>query len=332
MKKEAHIIAEVGTNHNGQYATAEQLIDVAVEAGANSVKFQIIYPEGLYLPRQLINGTYINNEVFQKRASMMLTDDMYRSLSMYSQSKGIGFSASVFDRRGIELLNSLNVDYIKIASCDLNNSPLLIQAAETGRCLVLSTGMASLGEIEQAVSDVTATGNTNIILMHCVSVYPAPLERMNLGFLHTLQQAFGFPVGLSDHTESNLAAAIAVSMGVMWIEKHLTLDRTSEGFDHAYAMEPHSMASYIADIRSSESACCRRLNKIGTQEATVKQRARRGLYAARDIAVGEIIKQTDILIVRPEGPLRPNDIQLVLGRTLRHAIQQYEPLTLSILV
>lgn len=332
MTTETHIIAEAGTNHGGQYATAEKLIDVAVESGADSVKFQIIYPEGLYLPRLFVDGAYADNEVFQKRASMMLTDDEYRNLAAYCQSKGIGFSASVFDRRGIDLLDSLHVDYIKIASCDLNNSPLLIQAAETGRCLVLSTGMATLGEIERAVSDVTATGNTNIVLMHCVSVYPAPFERMNLSFLHTLQQAFGFPVGLSDHTESSLAAAIAVSMGVTWIEKHFTLDRTAEGFDHAYAMEPSAMTAYIADVRASEAACRRQISKVGEKEATVKQRARRGLYAARDIAAGETITEADILIVRPEGPLRPNDIHLVQGRTLRQAIRQYEPFSLDMLV
>jgi sialic acid synthase SpsE len=331
MTRRIHIIAEAGTNHNGKYATAEKLVDAAVESGADSVKYQIIYPEGLYLPHLFVDGTYQENEVFQKRASMMLSDDDYRNLAKYCEAKGIGFSASIFDRRGIALLDSMQVEYIKIASCDLNNSPLLVQAAETGRRLIISTGMASLGEIEQAVSDVTATGNTNIVLMHCVSVYPAPLDRMNLTFLQTLKQAFGFPIGLSDHTEQSLAAAIAVSMGVEWIEKHVTLDRTTEGFDHKYAMEPQALAEYIADVRSSEAACQHQPIKVGEQERTVKQRARRGLYAARDIAAGEMIAATDILIVRPEGPLSPNDKNLVEGRKSRRSIRQYEPFSFDLL-
>lgn len=325
-----HIIAEAGTNHNGTPETAGQLIDAALHAQANSVKFQIIYPEGLYLPRFFVNGQYTENDVFHLRAARMLSDDDYRALADLCRTKGIGFSASVFDKRGIDLLDELDAEYIKIASCDLNNSHLLRQAAACGRRLIISTGMASLGEIEQAVADVVATGNTDIVLMHCVSVYPCPTERMNLGFLRVLQQAFGFPVGLSDHTENSLAAAIAASFGVEWIEKHLTLDRTSTGFDHAYAMEPAMMAGYIADIRASEAACQRQRIKIGAAEATVKQRARRGLYAARDIAPGEEVTEADILIVRPENTLNPNDTNLLIGRRTRHQLRQYEPLSLDV--
>lgn len=327
--QEIHIIGEAGTNHNGIFETAKTLVNVAAGAGANSVKFQMIYPDGLYLRRLFQDGQYIDNEVFQKRLASMLSDDDYRNLAAYCKAKGIGFSASVFDRRGIDLLDELDVGFFKIASCDLNNSRLLIEAAERGRRLVISTGMASLGEIERAVSDMVATGNTDIVLMHCVSVYPCPTERMNLSFLDVLKRAFGFPVGLSDHTENSLSGAIAIAMGAKWVEKHFTLDREAEGFDHAYAMEPVDFAQFVGDMRSAAEACRRQSVKVQSDEAGVKIRARRGLHAARDIQEGEVLRETDVLVVRPEGPLSPNDLPLVLGRTAKCLIHQYETLSLD---
>jgi len=327
MVESVHIIAEAGTNHNGKLETAKSLVDIAKQAGADSVKFQLIYPEGLYLPKFFQDGKYVENEVFKKRAAGMMTDQDYGELAAYCKTSGIPFSASVFDIRGLDLLESLDVPYFKIASCDLNNSPFLIQVAERGRKMIVSTGMASLGEIERAVSDMLSTGNQDIVLMHCVSVYPAHLANMNLAFIDTLRSAFGLPVGLSDHTESSLAAAIGIAKGITWIEKHFTQDRTSPGFDHAYAMEPSMLKQYILDIRASEAACRHQGSKLQPAEAQVKTRARRGLYAARDIQAGEILKMEDVLIVRPEGPMAPVDIVRVIGRAIRRDLHQYEPLS-----
>ncbi len=321
-----HLIAEAGTNHNRCVATGKKLIDVGRAAGADSVKFQMIWPEGLYLPKFYADGVYSESEVFAQRAEGALSPDEFRELAAHCRATGIAFSSSVFDRTGIALLDELDVEYIKIASCDLNNSPLICAAAETGRRIILSTGMSALKEIEQAVMDVRATGNDNVVLMHCVSVYPAPTERMNLGFIDTLRSKFDFEVGLSDHTESRIAAAIAVSKGVTWIEKHITLDRASSGFDHAYAMEPESFAQYVRDVRVAEEACTSPRDKVLPEEATVRQRARRSLYASRDIEAGETIREQDVLVVRPEGPLRPNDLPQVLGCAARRTIHQYEAL------
>jgi len=330
MTRRLHIIAEAGTNHNGRRDVAERLVDVALAAGADSVKFQIIYPDGLYLPRAFQNGRYTDNEVFGKRLSTMLRDDDYHALAGYCKRIGIEFGASVFDRRGIDLLDQLDASYVKIASCDLNNSRLLIEAAERKRRLVISTGMASLEEIERAVSDVVATGNRDLILMHCVSVYPCPTERMNLSFLGVLQHAFGFPVGLSDHTENSLAAAMAIGMGAEWIEKHFTLDRKAEGFDHAYAMEPADFGRFVRDMRSATEACRTQNVKVQSAEVSVKARARRGVYAAHDIEEGGVLRETDVIVVRPEGPLRPNDLPLILGKVATRKIVQYEPLSLDL--
>ncbi len=329
MNDTLHIIAEAGTNHNADPATARELIDVAIAAGADSVKFQVIYPEGLYLPRTLEDGVYKDNEVFEIRRAGMLSDDDYSELATFCREKEIPMSASVFDRRGLDLLDEIDAPYIKLASSDLNNSDLLKAAAERGRKMIISTGMASLGEVERAVKDILSTGNRDLVLMHCVSAYPCPAADTNLGFIKTLDAAFGFPLGYSDHTQSSVAGAIAVSMGVTWLEKHFTLDCNAEGFDHIYAMEPEPLKSYIADMRSAAAACCRPHEKVRGTEATVKPRARRGLYAARDIASGETLTQDDILIVRPEGPLLPNQAELILGRTVRADIRQYEALALD---
>jgi N,N'-diacetyllegionaminate synthase len=325
-----HIIAEAGTNHGGDLATAKQLVDAARASESDSVKFQIIYPEGLYLPRFFRDGTYVDNEVFAQRAASMLADDEYRELADYCRTLGIEFTATVFDKRGIALVDELGVAYIKTASCDLNNSRHLVACAETGRRVVISTGMASLGEIERAVADVLATGNSDLVLMHCVSVYPCRLEDMNLGFLSTLKSEFGLPVGLSDHTESSLAAAIAVSMGATWVEKHFTLDRSAVGFDHSYAMEPQGLRSYVSDVRSAEAACAPRADKLIAVEEGVRCKARRSVYAARDIEPGTILSEEDLLVVRPEGPLAPNEAQLLIGRRAERPISRYEPLTMEL--
>ncbi len=190
--------------------------------------------------------------------------------------------------------------------------------------------MASLGEIEQAVQTVVATGNRDLVLMHCVSVYPCPLERMNLHFLTTLRTAFGFPVGLSDHTESSLAAAIAVSLGAEWLEKHFTYDRQAKGFDHAYAMEPLGLAQYVRDVRAATRACLPTTDKLQADECNTRKRARRAIYAARQILPSERIEERDLLIVRPEGPLSPADLPLILGRRPVRTIQAYEPLALDL--
>ena len=160
-----------------------------------------------------------------------------------------------------------------------------------------------MSEVRNTVGAIEAMGHKDLVLMHCVSVYPCPTRQMNLQFLTSLREEFGYEIGLSDHTENSLAAAAAVALGVTWIEKHFTLDRTSQGFDHAYAMEPEMLTEYIQDVRAIEAAMLGSEDKVGEQEASVKVRARRGLYAARDIQPGEVIQEDDVLIVRPEAAL-----------------------------
>lgn len=325
-----HIIAEAGTNHNADPELGRQLIDVGKEAGADSVKFQIIYPEGLYVEKlKDESGGFQDNEVIEIRRKGMLSDSDYRSLSTYAQHQGVPLSASIFDQRGIDLLEEFDPPYIKIASCDANNIPLITAAAKTGRKLIVSTGMSTMSEVRSTVKALEAIGHQDLVLMHCVSVYPCPTQQMNLQFLTSLRQEFGYEIGLSDHTENSLAAAAAVALGVSWIEKHFTLDRASQGFDHAYAMEPDMLSEYIRDVRAVEAAMLGTEAKVGEQESSVKLRARRGLYAARDIQPGQVIQEDDVLIVRPEAALVPGQLRVVVGQKSVGHIPQFEPLTLD---
>lgn len=321
-----HIIAEAGTNHGGSVDRARSLVDHAADAGADSVKFQIIHPDGLYLENLWQDGELVRNEVFDARLRQMLPDDAWQVVADHARSRGIGFGASVFDRRGLEILDEVDADYIKIASCDLNNGPLITEACKYERQLIVSTGMSSGDEVAEAVGHIEEGGATDPVLMHCTSVYPCPTADAQLGFIPRLS-TFGRTLGFSDHTEQSIAAAAALAMGITWIEKHITDDRQADGFDHGYAMEPDMMQQYIADVRAVELALEGDRRKPPTAEMTVRSRARRGLWAARDLPAGTTIAAGDVALVRPEGPLAPNDLQALVGRTLKTALRQSEPFT-----
>lgn len=316
-----HVIAEAGTNHNGDVATGKELVAAAAAAGADSVKFQIIHPEELYLP---------DNPAVEARRKTMLADDDWRELAAAAEAAGLGFSASVFGTTGLDLLDELDPPYLKIASTDLNNTRFVREVAERGRRVILSTGMSTIDEVERGVAAVAEAGNEDLVLLHCVSVYPVTLARMRLWFIDELKR-FGYPVGLSDHTESNEAAAVAVAKGCTWFEKHLTLDRSSEGFDHAYATEPAQFAAYVAAIREAEEALDPTVEKLGPDERATAERARRALYAATDLAEGDELSPEQVLVVRPQGPMPADQADAVVGRRLKRAVAQYEPLTPDLL-
>lgn len=324
-----HVIAEAGTNHNGDLETARRLVDVAATAGADSVKFQLIHPERLYLPAHPTANGYEENPVVEARRAQELSEDAYRELADYCRKRAIDFSASVFDIAGAEFLADLGVRYIKVASSDLDNIQLVRAICQLGPRVVLSTGMATLPEIDRTLSEVEKV-SPDLVLLHCVSVYPAALEDMNLPFIEELKQ-FGYPVGLSDHTRGTAASAMALAIGATWFEKHFTLDREQEGFDHAYALEPAELEDYVRDLAASRAAVTPRAEKVGAHERTVAERARRSIYAARDLHDGDLLTEDDLLVVRPKGPLAAADFDRVIGRRLSAPLRRYEPLTWEVL-
>ena len=323
-----HIIAEAGSNYNGSVELAQDLNTVAAESGADSVKYQIIYPEGLYRQAQYHYGHYDISEVLRIRQEGVLTDDEWRTVFEDAYEKNIPCSASAFDLKGLKLLESLNCPYLKIASSDLNNVRFLREAASYGKTMVVSTGMSSLSDIENSVNVLSKEGieGEKLVLLHCVSAYPSLLQDTNLSFINTLKHAFGTAVGFSDHTLSSEAACAAVALGATWIEKHFTTDRTLSGFDHKHAAEPAVMKEYVASIRAIEASLQYQPAKIGEAENYTRQRARRGLYAARDIPAGQTITDEDILIVRPQNHMPAESIDRIVGKPISTAVKANDPI------
>jgi len=323
------IIAEAGTNNNGQYNQAIALMDIAKRCQADFIKFQIIYTDGLYLPGSYEYGHYDIDDVRKIRDKGIMTDVEYKRLNDYGHKLNLPFTASIFDKRGLDLVLNLNVPFIKIASGDLNNLHLLRQVAKSGKKIILSTGMSTLEDIKKSVDEIIKIGNEDIVLMHCVSIYPADTEQTNLRFIEVLIKEFGLPVGFSDHTETSLAACMALSLGATWFEKHFTEDRGQVGLDHAHAMEENGLKKYINDLRASNKALELKKTKVGEAELFTRKRARRSLYAAIDIKPGELITEKQILIVRPENLMDAADIDLIVGSIAKTTIKQYEPFSLE---
>lgn len=326
-----HIIAEGCTNHDGGEDKAQKLIAAAHETGADSIKFQLIYPEKLYIPKIQENGELIDNPVIAARKKSQLSDDAYVRLSQFAQKTGIPLTASVFDSRGLELLSSFNPPYIKLASCDLNNLPLLAEAAKLAKILVISSGMAELWEIEQALDTVAKNGSAKVVLLHCVSVYPAPLESTNLAVIPMLKERFGVTVGFSDHTLGSTAASAALALGATWFEKHFTLNTSDAGFDHQHSTAPEDFKQYVCTLRGINQALAVKDIKLNEAECQLRPRARRGVYAAKQLPEGHIITPGDLLIVRPEAEFKPDQLDLLVGKKLTQSLKQFEPLQKKVL-
>lgn len=316
-----HVIAEAGSNHGGDKALAQALVQVAHSAGADSVKFQFIHPEGLYLPFAPSPNGRVQSPVYAQRLKEVLSQEAWKETWDYAARLGIPIASSVFDQSGIDLLMALGSPYVKIASTDLNNEPLIELVISTGSPVILSTGLSSLGEIENALALFSRhNALSRLVVMHCVSVYPCPLMDTNLRMISTLRAAFDVEVGFSDHTEGSIAACLAVALGATWIEKHFTVDKALPGFDHRYACNPEEFTRYVSDIRDAERALLPNRIKVGEAERVTALRARRGLYAKRDLSPGHVITEDDILCVRPSGPLSPQHIPLLVGKTITHSI------------
>jgi N,N'-diacetyllegionaminate synthase len=322
------IIAEAGSNHNGELGLALKLVEFAKKSGANSVKFQFIYPEGLYIPSYVTADSCVDNPVFNRRQKEVLSQNDWEVIWAHARKIEIIPSASIFDLRGLELLAELGAPYVKIASTDLNNTSLIKAAAGAGMPLYLSTGMSTISEIDTAVSAFNQVASLDkLTLFHCVSIYPCPIEESNLEMIQILKNTFGVRVGFSDHTSTNLASCLAVALGAEVIEKHFTIDKSLPGFDHAHALSFDELSSFVADVRASGLAIQRKIPKVGQAESVTKIRARRGIYAARDLLEGEILTEKDVLVVRPKTELNPDDLSLLIGKRVSSRINKYEPLS-----
>ena len=319
------IIAEAGVNHDGDLRRAFELIDAAAEAGADAVKFQTFRASALATATApKANYQRRSGPAGQSQQAMLerleLDEAAHRELSQRAAERGIGFLSSPFDFDSALMLIEVGVGLLKIGSGELTHLPLLRRLGSLPVPVVLSTGMSDLAEVEAAVAALRQGGCAHLALLHCVSCYPADPAEANLRAMATLADAFGLPVGFSDHTPGIAVALAARAMGACIIEKHLTLDRHLPGPDHHASLEPQAFAELVAGVRHVEAAMGDGIKRPTAGERHTRQVARRSLVTARALETGTVIDAAMLDALRPGGGISPSRLEQVLGRRARRAL------------
>jgi N,N'-diacetyllegionaminate synthase len=316
------IIAEAGVNHNGSLDLALRLVEAAKASGADAVKFQTFRAD-LLATRSAHKAPYqerttLNTESqFEMLQRLELDAAAHERLISYCRQIGIQFLSSPFDTQSADLLAGMDVPRFKVPSGEITNLPFLQHLARLGRPLILSTGMSTLGEVEEAVHVLQAAGASDLTLLHCVTEYPAPYAEVNLRAMQTLKSAFGLPVGYSDHTPGIDIAIAAAALGAEVIEKHFTLDRSLPGPDHAASLEPVELQQMVAAIRHVEVALGTGIKSPAPCELPNISVARKSVVAARALREGHKLATGDLDIKRPGTGLAPKLLPVLIGRTLR---------------
>lgn len=318
MPEPCYIIAEIGVNHNGSMDLARQLIDAAADARADAVKFQTFRAEDLVTATaekaayQKAN-TQNDDSQFTMLKALELTEPQFAELYAYCQQKGIAFLSTPFGEAAVDLLARIGVDAFKVSSGDLTHHGLLSHIGAQGRPVILSTGMGTIGEIEEALAAIARGGSVPVSLLHCVSNYPADPEDCNLAAMDTMAQAFGLPVGWSDHSMGAAISWAAVARGARIIEKHITLDQSLPGPDHKASMEPGEFTDFVDGIRKIEAAIGTGRKTPTAAEVQVAKGARRSITTVRDLKKGTVLRAEDLKVVRPGTGLAPKYLDLVIG-------------------
>lgn len=322
-----YIIAEIGVNHNGLLPLAFELIDAAVEAGADAVKFQKRDLDSLYSKKYLDNanaGEKTLRYLLPILQRVELPDSAYYQILEYCQQKGITFLCSAFDIKSAEFLAALGIPAYKVASADLTNLPLLDHLARTGKPLILSTGMSRMEEVAFTVDFLKERG-VEFALLHCNSTYPAAFEDINLRFMNRLRE-FGVPVGYSGHERGIAVSTVASALGACIIERHITLDRTMDGPDHAASLEPQGFRKMVRDIRQVDEALGAGEEKfISRGEILNREVLGKSLVAARAIEPGEVITTEMVTVKGPALGLSPQRYKELLGRVAVRSLEADEP-------
>jgi N-acetylneuraminate synthase len=326
-----YIIAEAGVNHNGDIKIAKRLIDVARHAGVDAVKFQSFKTDISVSPaaeksEYQKKGTLKDESFYEMMKRLELGLNEHVELINYAQKKGITFLSTPSDKESVDLLEKLRVPIFKISSGNINNLPLLEHVARKGKPIILSTGRSTMKEVEEAVNTIFKSGNKEISLLHCVSVYPASFEDLNLRAINTLKKAFGLPVGFSDHTLGIEASVAAVALGAQIIEKHFTLSRTLPGPDHRSSLETAELKSLVTAIRHIESALGDGRKRPARAELTGRRNVRRGLVASVFIPRGTKIKEEMIAIKRPAEGVEPKYLNRIIGKKTTRDIKKETPI------
>lgn len=319
------IIAEAGVNHNGDFNLAKKLVDMAVECGADAIKFQTFKAEestGAYAEKaeyQMENMPVEESQLEMIR-KLELPFEQFREIQSYCKEKGILFISTPDGTESLNFLVSLNVPIIKIGSTEVSNVEYLKEIGATGKEIILSTGMSNLGEVEKAINILKSTGNQNIKIMQCTTDYPTAVEDVNLRAMVTMREAFKVPAGLSDHTVGNEAAIAAVALGAEFIEKHITLDTEMEGPDHKASMGPVEFKEYVTAIRNTEKLLGDGIKRPTAREVLIMKDVRRSIVAKETLKKGTVIEKNMLAYKRPGNGIRPELAEVIVGRTLNKDI------------
>jgi N,N'-diacetyllegionaminate synthase len=323
------IIAEAGVNHNGSLDMAFRLVDAAKEAGADAVKFQTFRAENLatasaHKAAYQERTTSGSETQFEMLKRLELGVDEHRKLVEHCRKIGIQFLSSPFDLESADLLATMDLPLYKIPSGEITNVPYIHHIAAKGKPIILSTGMCTLGEVEEALKTLHDAGATDITLLHCVTEYPAPFDEINLRAMQTMRTAFGLPVGYSDHTPGIEISIAAAALGAVVIEKHFTLDRNLPGPDHAASLEPAELKQMVTAIRHVEAALGNGIKVPAICEVPNMSVARKSVVAARVLQAGHKLQPQDLAIKRPGNGIQPRQINDLIGRTVGRDVQKDE--------
>ncbi|MFC1931518.1 N-acetylneuraminate synthase [Chloroflexota bacterium] len=328
------IIAEAGVNHNGDISLAKQLIDVAKEAGADAVKFQTFtterivtrYAEKTQYQKETTSSEEAQFEMIKK---LELSGGDFKELSAHAQNRGIFFLSTPFDEGSVDLLDKLRVPAFKVGSGEITNFPLIRYIARKKKPVILSTGMALLDEIEEALAAIRQEGMNEITLLHCVSSYPTRVEDTNLRAIETLRNTFKLPVGLSDHTLGISIPIAAVALGACIVEKHFTLDNNLPGPDQRASLEPAELKQMVKAIRDVEKAMGDGIKRPTKEEAENKKASRRSIVAEVEIPAGTVITEEMLDLKRPGTGIEPKQLGIIIGRRAARHIKPGELITLA---
>lgn len=330
------IIAEAGVNHNGDLGLAKQLIDAAKEAGVDAVKFQLFHADKL-VTRKARQAAYqrknigVEESQYEMLKRLELPDEAFVALKAYAEARGLIFMATPFDHTAIDFLYELGVPLFKVGSGDLTNLPFLHHMASKGLPLIVSTGMARIEEVQAAQQVIEATGNTQVVFLHCTSNYPCPMEEVNLRAMDTLRAETNCLVGYSDHTEGILVPVAATSRGAVVIEKHYTLDRNLPGPDHKASLEPSELTEMVTQIRRVETVLGSPHKQPADSEIEVAKVARKSLVVLEDLLEGAVLEWAMLSAKRPGTGISPAEVERVIGKRLRQAVPADTVLTWDML-
>ena len=316
------VSAEIGINHNGNLNEAKQLILSAKHSGADVVKFQNYHTEDFIRTRReklkyKYKSNYITKSQYDLFKQCELSDENIIELKNLSDSLGITFQSTPTSINGLNLLVEIGCQSVKNGSDFLNNDMLLNAMAESNLTTVISTGMATFREIENALKIFDKCGNNKIVLLHCTSLYPAPPESLNLARIKTMKNEFGVPVGFSDHSIGNTASILATQLGASWIEKHFTIDKNQEGPDHQHSCDPEELKDLVDSVKWIRPMLGSAKIEINAHEQEPRMNYRLSYAFSKDMTKGEMIKETDVYLTRPGFGYAPNKLDQLLGKTLR---------------